>query len=175
MRLEEQSLERHEFVDGAMFALAEGTTRYNRISRKLYAKLLKALNMDCEVFIENVKLRFSDGTFYYLDVMLTCDPSDHTSSHCTAPCFLAEVLSENENNAMVDRGEKLLRYCTLSSLQTYALIAQDEMRLEVYRRMPDNSWRYDVLYGDDELEVLCVGARLRVSALYRGVLETTGS
>jgi Uma2 family endonuclease len=172
LKLEEESLERHEFVDGQMFAMADGTTRHNRIAGMLYAKLLEALREgDCEVFIENVKLRFPDGVHYYPDVMPTCDSSDRSLKERTSPCFLAEVLSES--TAPIDHGEKLKRYLELPSLQTYVLLEQDAVSVEVYSRLPDGAWRYQRLVGGDALEVPCVNAKIPVSTLYRGVLEAT--
>ncbi|NJK46626.1 MAG: Uma2 family endonuclease [Pleurocapsa sp. SU_196_0] len=124
---------------------------------------------ECEVFIENVKLRFPDGTFYYPDVMLVCDTSDQHRHYRTHPCFIAEVLSEGTEP--VDRGEKLLRYRMIPSLQTYVLLAQDAIRAEVYRRLTDGSWRYDVLENDAALEIPCADLTLNVSSLYRGMLN----
>jgi Uma2 family endonuclease len=112
LRLEELSLERHEFVDGQMYGKAGGTTLHNRIAGLLYAKILgETADTDCEVFIENVKLRFPNGTFYYPDVMLTCESNDKDLRYRTQPCFIAEVLSESTE--AIDRGEKLLRYRTI--------------------------------------------------------------
>ena len=85
-----------------------------------------------------------------------------------SPCFNAQVLSIN--TAPIDRGEKLLNYCTLPSLQTYVLLAQDTIRAEVYSRLTGDAWRYEVLEGDAILEIPCAGLKLPVSSLYKGVL-----
>lgn len=169
LRLEEAATERHEFVEGAIFMMAGGSTAHNRIAGLLYAKLLEATDSDdCEVFIENVKLRCPDETVYYPDVMLTCESDDHHRYYRVHPCFIAEILLDS--TAVIDRGEKLLRYRAIPSLQSYALLAQDTARAEVYKRLPDGSWRYDVLEGDAVLDIPCANLSLAVSSLYRGVL-----
>lgn len=169
LRLEAAANDRHEFVDGNMFMMAGGTTAHNRIAGLLYAKMLEASDdSDCEVFIENVKLRCADGVFYYPDVMLACEAEDKHPYYRTNPCALFEVLSESTEP--IDRGEKLLRYRTIPTLKMYVLLAQDTARAEVYRRLEDDSWRYEVLENDAELEIPCVDLKILVSSLYRGVL-----
>ena len=168
LRLEQMLDDRHELVDGMLFLMAGGTVRHNRIAGMLYAKLLEAMgDGECEAFIENVKLRFLDGTFYYPDVMVVCDSSDRDPRYRTQPCFVAEVLSGS--TAPIDRGEKLLNYRTIPSLQTYVLLAQNTIRAEVYSKLPDGAWRYEVLEGDAILEIPCAGLKLPVSSLYKGV------
>ena len=169
LRLEQRLDDRHELVDGMLFLMAGGTVRHNRIAGMLYAKLLEATgDGECEAFIENVKLRLLDGAFYYPDVMVVCDSSDRDPRYRTRPCFVAEVLSGS--TAPIDRGEKLLNYRTISSLQTYVLLAQNTIRAEVYSKLPDGAWRYEVLEGDAMLEITCAGLSLPVSSLYKGVL-----
>jgi Uma2 family endonuclease len=83
------------------------------------------------------------------------------------PCFIAEVLSESTE--AIDRGEKLLNYQKLESLQTYALISQDEARVEVFSRLPDGAWRYKLLEGDAMLKVPCAKLEVKVCELFQGI------
>jgi Uma2 family endonuclease len=168
LQLEEAATERHEFVDGAMFMMAGGSVPHSQIALRLAAKLLEATDdTDCEVVNSDVKLQIG-SVYYYPDVMVSCQEDRLERRFFKHPCAIIEVLSES--TAPIDRGEKLLRYRTIPSLQSYVLLAQDTARAEVYRRMPDGSWRYDVLEDDATLEIPCAGLNLPVSSLYRGVL-----
>jgi Uma2 family endonuclease len=169
LQLEAAALERHEFVDGQMFLMVGGTTTHNRIAGLLYAKMLEASDQtECEVFIENVKLRCPDGVFYYPDVMLVCQLADDHPYYRTQPCLIAEVLSDS--TALIDREEKWQRYRTIPNLQMYVLLAQDAARAETFSRNPDGTWTYAVFENDDVLQLPCVQLSLPVSSLYRGVL-----
>ena len=168
LRLEAELNDRHEFVDGWMFMMAGGSVQHAQIALRLAAKLLEATDdTECEVVGSDVKLQIGE-VHYYPDVMVSCDQSKLERRFFKSPCFIAEVLSTN--TAPIDRGEKLLIYRTIPSLQTYVLLAQDTMRAEVYSRLTGDTWRYEVLEGDAILEIPCAGSKLPVSSLYKGVL-----
>ena len=168
LRLEAELNNRFELVDGQMFLMAGGTVQHARIALRLAAKLLEATEeTDCEVVTSDVKLQISD-VYYYPDVMLSCTEIKLERRFFKSPCFVAEVLSSS--TAPIDRGEKLLNYRTIPSLQTYVLLAQDTIRAEVYSRLTGDAWRYEVLEGDAMLEIPCAGLSLPVSSLYKGVL-----
>ena len=168
LRLEAELNDRHEFVDGLMFMMAGGTVQHAQIALRLAAKLLEATDgTECEVVGSDVKLQIGK-IYYYPDVMVTCGQSKLERRFFESPCFIAQVLSTN--TAPIDRGEKLLNYRTLPSLQTYVLLAQDTIRAEVYSRLTGDAWRYEVLEGDAILEIPCAGLKLPVSSLYKGVL-----
>jgi Uma2 family endonuclease len=96
LAFEEASSERHEFVDGQVFAVAGGTTRHNKIAGALYARALAANNdPSCEVFIENVKLMLEDESYYYPDVMICGEEDSSELRYRRRPCFIAKVLSES--------------------------------------------------------------------------------
>lgn len=70
------------------------------------------------------------------DASVTC--STETGHRITRPVALFEILSPDSEPR--DRGEKWLEYKALPSLLHYVLIAQDEVRVEHYRRESDG-WR----------------------------------
>jgi Uma2 family endonuclease len=168
LAFEETSSERHEFVDGQVFAMAGGTTRHNKIAGALYARALAANNdPSCEVFIENVKLMLEDESYYYPDVMICCEEDSSELRYRRRPCFIAEILSESTE--AIDRGEKLLNYQKLESLQTYTLISQDKPRIEIFSRLPDGAWRYQLLETDAVLKVPCAKFEVKVSDLFGSI------
>lgn len=71
-------------------------------------------------------------TYYYPDVMVTCEPRQDDAKFKVAPCLLVEVLSKS--TAHNDHNAKYHAYTALPSLQTYLLVEQDERRVYVYGR-----------------------------------------
>ena len=164
LRLEETAAVKHEYLHGQMFMLAGTSSRHNRLAGRLYARLLEAEAGTCQTFFADIK-RTPDpnGAAYYPDVLVTCDEDDPYVKR--RPCLIAGVLSPSTE--AVDRGEKLLNYQKLGTLQAYLLLSQDLPRAEIYRRLPDG-WRYELKEAGETLP--CVGLELPLDTLYEGVL-----
>ncbi len=166
---EQHSEVRHEYASGSVFAMAGASDAHNRISGNIFATLLAASRATaCRTYISDMKMRADLELFYYPDVMVTCDPEDTENYFKQFPCLLVEVLSPSTTH--IDKGEKLYNYRRLASLETYVLVSQERRRLEVYRRMDGGGWRYDVLEGEDALELNCPPLRLTLEDVYRDVL-----
>lgn len=98
LALEETAAERHELVGGVMYAMAGETTRQNQIAGRLYSDILNHLPPEgrCRPFFNGVKLRLPVATtFYYPDLMVTCDPRDADERFIQHPRLIIEVLSES--------------------------------------------------------------------------------
>lgn len=165
---------RHEFVHGAVYAMAGGSANHNRIAGNLYARLLSAAEAGCEPFISDMKLRLDAGSlFYYPDVMLVCDPLDNEAYFKTSPCLIAEVLSPSTEST--DRREKWAAYQKLPSLREYVLLAQDRLCIEVYKRVNLRQWSLTVLDAAGTLVLSCGNLSVPVADLYRGVDFSQGT
>lgn len=169
LRLEQTNFVKHEYVHGQMFMLAGTSDRHNRLAGRLYARLLEAEAGTGQTFFADIKVLTPDpnGAAYYPDVLVTCDEDDDDAYVKRKPCLIAEVLSPSTE--AVDRGEKLLNYQKLGTLQAYVLLSQDLPRAETYRRLEDG-WRYEVREAGETLNLPCVGLELPLDTLYRGLL-----
>ena len=107
------------------------------------------------------------GVGYYPDILVICDEEDDDAYVKRNLCLIIEILSPSTE--VIDRGEKLHNYRTFKSLQAYVLVNQEVMRLEVYRREEDGSWRYEVSEVGETLTLPCPNVELQVDDLYRGV------
>jgi Uma2 family endonuclease len=167
---EEHSLEKHEFVEGQLFVMANETDSHNRIAGRIYAQLLeKSEASGCRIYFNGVKVRTPDETGYIPDVFISCDQSDHNDPRVKrSPCFIVEVASPSTE--AIDRGEKLHRYQTIPSLQMYAIFAQNEIIADIYSRLSDDSWQHRVLKKDAILRVECIQHSLVFEQVYRGIL-----
>ncbi|MBF0255956.1 MAG: Uma2 family endonuclease, partial [Gammaproteobacteria bacterium] len=86
---------------------------------------------------------------------------DRNTYFCTRPCLIVEVLSESTER--IDRREKFLSYQRIPSLREYLLIAQDQRRLEIFRRSQD--WQREV-HTQGSLHLECLEEDLSLDAVY---------
>lgn len=123
---------RHELVDGYLYAMTGASDRHEEIALNLAAALRVHLRgKRCRVYKGDLKIRAADD-FYYPDVFVRCSEERGDPYFKTDPVLIAEVLSPGTQR--YDRGDKRLAYFGLPTLQEYILIAQDQMRVDVYRR-----------------------------------------
>lgn len=164
---EARSAVRHEFVDGAIFAMAGGTEDHNRIAGAIYAEIYGQLRgKPCEPFISDMKLKVSLGKKdlgYYPDVMVVCDPKGIHGTHVTRPAVIFEVLSDS--TATVDLREKRLIYQSIRSLEVYVVVNQAKAEITVFRR--SHHWVGETLTGLKAALLLPeIGVRLPLPAIY---------
>ena len=174
MELEKTSPIRHEYVDGQVYAMTGETKNHNRILADLFRELNDQLaNRKCEAFIENVKVKVRPALFYYPDLAVSCESlteiEDEDEYVVNNPIMIVEVLSKSTERT--DRNEKMREYKNIDSLREYVIIAQDRMRVEIYRRsQPGEDWRGEI-YGGAEKEALfeSVGAKVKLADIYKRV------
>jgi Uma2 family endonuclease len=141
LQLEEHSLEKHEYIDGYIYAMAGASDPHVTIAGNLAVLLRNHLRgSGCRVYIAQMKARIESlNRFYYPDVMVTCDQRDQeTPTYKRFPCLVVEVLS-NSTEAF-DRGDKFADYQALESLQEYVLINTKRQRVECFRRDEQGLW-----------------------------------
>lgn len=158
----------HEFVNGMVYVMGGSSDRHNLIAGALSAELLRHLPGRCQVFIADMKLHVrlgGDERFYYPDVFVSCARSDRDRYTREEPVFVAEVLSPATER--VDRGEKFWAYTALPSLEEYALVAQDEIKLELFRRR--TGFEREVFGPDGTIDLESVELALPLAALYRRI------
>ena len=167
-----QAEQRHEYIDGQVYAMTGASDRHGLIANALaFALTPAARRKGCQLFTSDMKLRLEIGgktCFYYPDLLLSCDPQDREPYFRRSPCLIVEVLSES--TARIDRREKLLAYQTIPSLQSYLLIEQERRHVELYRR--GTGWQAEH-YGDsalpNTLPIECLGTSLSLDDIYADV------
>jgi len=159
---------RHEFVNGAMFAMAGASERHNLIRGCLFATLYGHVTQGCHVFSAEMKLHIKDNAderYYYPDVFVSCDPGDRDPYARSTAALVLEVLSPSTER--IDRTEKFEAYKRISSLLEYGLLTQDAMELELFRRRTD--WQREFYQRDNTVTFESVGLTINVSRLYRDI------
>ncbi|HEX8502186.1 MAG TPA: Uma2 family endonuclease [Pyrinomonadaceae bacterium] len=160
---------RHEYVAGQAYAMAGASARHNRISLNIAGRLndLLADDDECDAFMSDMKVRVAPDLFYYPDVVVACDPPGGDPYFRAEPRIVVEVLSPSTERA--DRREKLAAYQSCPSVQEYALVSQDGMRVELHRRGADG-WHAEVFTRpEDSCSFHSIGLTLTLADIYRNV------
>ena len=158
---------KHEYVDGAIYAMAGESRRHNTIVSNFVVQFRNNL-IDCETYFEGVKVKIHHTTFYYPDVLVTCETEKEDDDYVIKfPCLIIEVLSPS--TASTDKREKLIAYKMLESLQEYAIVWRDEMRVELHRRNADGWLTFFYTQMEDEVEFASVNFKTNVAEIYRGI------
>lgn len=132
---EAEQLEKHEYLAGEIYAMVGVRREHALVALALGSLLRQRLKgSPCQTFVADMKLRIDAASaFFYPDVMVTCDPRDHSAETAIMhPCLVVEVLSDS--TAAFDRGRKFAAYRQLESLREYLLVDIEARRLELYRR-----------------------------------------
>lgn len=171
LKAEASSEIKHEYLGGAIYAMAGASRNHNRLVRRIERLLNDQFgNGPCEAWNSDIKLRIRTSLsefFYYPDVMVGCDPADNDHYYLESPSILFEVLSPSTEQ--IDRREKLLAYQAIPSLEHYVIVSQTERRAEWHRR-EGSSWTVSVLSDPaDGLEFSRQNAALTIGEIYEGI------
>lgn len=169
LAFEEQSPYRHEYVNGAVYAMSGASLAHNRVAQELVVALRTHLRGGpCEPFFLEAKLEIRTGhdrIMYYPDAMVSCRPEDRTDQLGRNPKLVVEILSKSTQH--IDRREKAMTYQRVEAIEEYALIAQNQTRVIVHRRA--EGWR-PMLYStlDAQVEFRSIGLQLALARIYEG-------
>jgi Uma2 family endonuclease len=162
--------QRYEFVNGQAYPLSSGTLQHGQLITRILGHAFNAAERHprCNVLTQSVKLHVpARNSFYYPDVMVTCEPVFREQDIVRAPCCVVEVLSPSTAN--IDRREKRIAYMTLGSLEQYLVVDQSRMRADVYWRA-ESGWNLSILREPEQIvEISCLDCTFTLQQLYEGV------
>jgi Uma2 family endonuclease len=163
---------KHEWCDGVVYAMSRGTPEHGRLTAAMIGALRVALKGQCDTYASDTMLYVEAARLAtYADASLVCGPLEtkkvvkngrSLGEAVTNPTIIVEVLSEATER--YDRDGKFQAYKTLTSLREYVLVAQDDRRIEVYRRDEGGRWSVDVAEAGGRVEVH--GAPISVDDVY---------
>jgi Uma2 family endonuclease len=167
---EAQQTERHDFVDGEVFAMAGAGDRHNTVSGNTYVALRQHLSgSPCRAYMADMKVAAAQGrNFFYPDVMVTCSPSDRQNDLVKRePTLIVEVLSPS--TAAYDLGSKFEHYQQIPSLREIAFINLDSRRISVYRQGADGLWVLHPFSAGTDVRFASVDLTMTSAALFADV------
>ena len=161
--------EKHEFVQGEIFAMTGGRRTHGRVLMNLARHLGNALaGTPCQVFVDSMKVQAAEDTVLYPDVFVTCDAADlATDQIFRAPTLVIEVLSPSTQS--YDRSRKFALYRRIPALREYVLVDPDTRRVEAFRRNIAGEWVLDDMSEGPALVLPCIEASVPMAEVFDGV------
>lgn len=138
---EEEQLEKHELIEGRVYAMSGGTQNHSAIQLNVGSLINTHLRGNsCRVFNSDLKVNILHTSNYtYPDLSVTCDDRDRESPlYITYPCLIVEVLSSGTE--AYDRGKKFQKYRQNPNLVDYVLVSSDEMAIDIYHKNAAGDW-----------------------------------
>lgn len=173
LTFERASDQKHEYLDGEIFAMAGASARHNVILANTIANLHGQFRKrDCTVYPSNLRVSIPrSNTYTYPHITIVCGTpqfEDDERDILLNPTVIVEILSDSTER--YDRGGKFQRYRRLDSPQEYVLISQDSQHIEVYRRLPDDRWILsDVHETDSTIALESIDCTLALADVYEKV------
>ncbi len=135
LRFERASEVKHEFYNGEIFAITDASENHNVVAGNTFAALHSQLRQrPCKLYPGDMRVHIpATGLYTYPDVTVVCGTpqfDDKEFDTLLNPTVIIEVLSPSTEK--YDRGKKFEHYRSIPSLREYVLIAQDEMRVQLY-------------------------------------------
>lgn len=161
LAFERAAEERHEYLDGVIYAMAGESPEHGDISVNLVRIIsTRLLGKDCDLFTKDTKVRSgplpkirtqTKGLFSYPDLVVVCGAAKYLDDYRDVlinPLVILEVLSGSTEE--YDSRPKFMRYQQyLPTLVDYVLVAQVEPAIEIFHRPSPKSarWEYTAASG----------------------------
>ena len=184
LALERKAEERHEYLDGQIYAMAGESLNHGDICVNLVGQLYGQLRGGpCRALSKGMKVRSGPiprsgytvkGMYSYPDLVIVCgEPVFHDEFRDVLlnPKVIIEVLSPSTE--AFDRGEKFLRYRTyLESLTDYLVVAQNYTLIEHFTRQPGGQWLIAMSAVDlaESVVIPSIDCVLRLNDVYDRIL-----
>lgn len=180
---ERESEERHEYLDGQIYAMAGESPEHGAICTNIGGQLYAQLRgKRCQVFSKDMKVRSgpapklgqtAKGLYSYPDLLVVCGDLNFHDEHRDVllnPSVVIEVLSPATE--AFDRGEKWARYQTwLPELADYLLVSQTKPRIDHFHRGAGGEWLYSLVNNlEDSLRLDSVGCVLQLTDVYDRII-----
>lgn len=162
---------RYELIDGVPVAMAPALLAHDVVVMNVGRHIENALSRrrPCRAISSAGAVRPDRDDAYYLpDVVVTCTPLKRGDRSATDPIAVIEVLSPSTR--AVDTVTKRRGYRAMPSVREIVMLEQDRPFAEVTVRLPDGTWRQDLLAGlDAVLRLESVGVEVPFADIYEGV------
>ena len=180
LAIERDADERHEYIDGEIYAMAGESLAHGFININLGSEFRTQLKgRDCAAQSPNMKVRsgpdpkFSrtmKGFFSYADLMVFCGKPlfhDEFQDVLLNPKVIVEILSPSTE--AYDRGEKFRRYRQwIPTFTDYLLVTQTEPLVEHFRLDKSGFWVLTATVTDlaDNVKIASIGCELKLAEIY---------
>jgi Uma2 family endonuclease len=176
---ERAALNRHEYLDGEIIAMAGESLAHGIICQNIGGLLYVQLKgTPCFAVAKDTKVRSglgvassrsTSGMFSYPDILVVCGEAqffDDQSDVIANPTAILEVLSKSTES--YDRGEKFQRYRAWNAtLVDYVLVSQTKPFVEHFRRQADDTWNLSEAVGlEAAVTIPSISCTLQLADVY---------
>ena len=173
LAIEEKALEKSEFHQGEMYAMAGASTTHGRLLIQVAVKIDGAIDKK-KCFVSGPDQRVyipATGLFTYPDLVVVCGSPElapfRTGETITNPSLIVEILSPSTE--AYDRAQKFENYRTIESLREYVLLSQSARKVEHYSRQPSGQWLLTDLGENGTLQIPGLNISVPVASIYEDV------
>ncbi|WP_448562288.1 Uma2 family endonuclease [Trichothermofontia sp.] len=170
---EKKQVEKHEYINGRVYAMGEGSFNHGRIAIRLTALFdAHLLGSRCITGNSDIKIKLLETNNYtYLDASVTCDDHDqNTPNYFTYPCLIVEVLSKSTE--AYDRGSKFRMYRHNPILQDYLLVSSTQIEMNLYHKKETVEWVIINYQAGDMIELKSINLTFPIDQVYHGLTLT---
>jgi Uma2 family endonuclease len=172
LEMEVNSLEKLEYHEGEIFAMAGGTLNHSLLSNNVGGSLREAIkkkSKPCRTYSSDAKIAVSDEKFVYADTFVVCGKTEifpEMPQAAKNPILIVEVLSDS--TARYDREDKFQSYQKIDSIQEYMLVSQDKVLVEVFFKTHDAVfWQYRSYSKlNDVIELKSIDVEISLNDIY---------
>ena len=155
--------DRHEFDGFTIVAMTGASLPHVVITMNIAFALRQALRGTGRRPFANDAKVLAGNAVRYPDISVTCRPYYDSDDIVPDPIFIIEVVSPTTERT--DRGRKKFDYFAIPSLCQYAIVEQDERRIDLYPRAePD--WTNQVVTDASVLSLSSIGVDLPLDVIY---------
>jgi len=159
---------KHEYIEGQVYAMAGASKNHQRVISNLVRILSDHLrNTPCDTFASDIKVKIGDLAVFYPDVIVACEPETANEYYTEQPLIIVEVLSKSTRR--IDETTKRRLYQSLPSLQEYVLIEQDIVDIEICRR--SEGWQPEHYFMGDDITFAAIELTVSVNDIYERVIN----
>ena len=173
---EEKQLNKHEYINGEVYAMSGGSKNHSLISVRFITLFSNHLESSgCETGNSDLRVNIVESNDYtYPDVSVTCDERDKTTTqYITYPCLIVEVLSGSTE--AYDRGGKFRMYRNNPVLQDYLLVSSTKIEMDLYHKKDTGEWIIINYKEGDTVELKSINLSFPVEQVYRSLVLTPES
>src|SRR5690554_427615 len=172
LKFEKDAVQKHEYFNGEIFAMAGAGPRHNIIFSNVFRELAYHLKgHPCKPFGSDLRIHIPENAlFTYPDISVICGdiiPSELDADTALLPTVLIEILSPATKD--YDRGGKFRLYRDIPSLKEYVLIDSESINVEIFRINPQGNWELEEHRSIEDIWAMpTVGFMLPLKEIYEG-------
>jgi Uma2 family endonuclease len=178
LAMERASDRKHEFLDGAILAMAGAPPAHNMLAANMTAALVALTRgRGCATMTSDQRGHVPATRLYaYPDVTVVCGErryDDGDPPSLLNPTVIVEVTSDSSED--FDRGTKFLHYQGIAELREYVLVSHRERRIDHFHRESGGQWQLIAHTASDATITLpTLSGAIALADVYDGVALDEG-